>query len=74
MSAVQAGTKRPLGDPDGDKLGANGLLRMKGGNPEGQPCIDHARGKCQRAKCSFSHEGKPKKGPKAEEEEVAGKA
>ena len=31
---------------------------MKGGNPNGELCLDFARGKCPRNKCSFSHKRK----------------
>ena len=39
-------------------LGPNGLVKMKGGNPNGELCLDFARGKCPRNKCSFSHKRK----------------
>merc|ERR1719446_389189 len=35
--------------------GPNGLPRMVGGNPQGQPCKGHARGNCRFETCSFSH-------------------
>ena len=38
-----------------ESIGPNGLVRMKGGNPEGEPCRDFAKGKCPRQKCSWSH-------------------
>ena len=41
-----------------DELGAegpNGLPRMKGGNPAGEPCEKHANGKCTFKFCSYSH-------------------
>ena len=37
------------------EVGPNGLPRMAGGNPRGQPCKGHARGKCRFETCSFSH-------------------
>ena len=58
---AQADTPRTL--PGGSKKypdevgakGPNGLERMKGGNPAGDPCRDLAKGKCAYASCSFSH-------------------
>ena len=41
---------------EGDPLhGPNGLERKEGGNDAGAPCIDLAKGKCPRKKCSFKH-------------------
>ena len=37
------------------EVGPNGLPRMAGGNPRGQPCKGHARGNCRFETCSFSH-------------------
>jgi hypothetical protein len=37
------------------EVGPNGLPRMAGGNPQGQPCKGHARGNCRFETCSFSH-------------------
>ena len=36
-------------------MGPNGLERKEGGNDAGAPCIDLAKGKCPRKKCSFKH-------------------
>lgn len=37
-------------------LGPNGLVRMVGGNPDGEPCRRFAAGKCSPfGKCSYSH-------------------
>ena len=49
--------KRKIEDADDQpkKLGPNGLVRMKGGNPEGAPCKDFAKGKCPRTFCCWSH-------------------
>ena len=53
-------------------------MGLKGGNPAGEPCLDHLKGKCFRAKCSFSHEKPsnttPKKRPREEEDEAAAAA
>ena len=41
-----------------DKVGEespNGLPRLVGGNLRGQPCKDHARGRCRFDSCSYSH-------------------
>jgi len=50
---LQSGSKK-YPDEVGAK-GPNGLERMKGGNPAGDPCRDLAKGKCAYATCSFSH-------------------
>ena len=50
---LQSGSKK-YPDEVGAK-GPNGLERMKGGNPAGDPCRDLAKGKCAYASCSFSH-------------------
>ena len=69
-------TKRKLEDtPDelggGVMLGPNLLEKMKGGNPAGDACKDFLKGRCPRAKCSFSHAKKPKKPPQNPVDETA---
>jgi hypothetical protein len=54
-AAVSVPTKRKIDDDDEPPRGPNGLVRMKGGNPEGAPCKDFVKGKCPRSLCSFSH-------------------
>jgi hypothetical protein len=36
-------------------LGPNSLPRMKGGNPAGEACKDHASGHCKFKTCPYSH-------------------
>jgi hypothetical protein len=42
------GPRPPPGAPPGGG-------RQAGGNPNAPPCIDHQRGRCNRAQCAFSH-------------------
>jgi hypothetical protein len=71
-ATAQAAVKRAVPDEssdgessDDDEVGPNGLVRMKGGNPAGSRCRDHAKGACPRKMCSFSHKKAKKKKAKA---------
>jgi hypothetical protein len=59
----------PLETGGGALLGPNGLEKMKGGNPAGEPCKDFAKGRCPRPKCSFAHAKKQKVAPTPPAEE-----
>lgn len=63
---AEASRKRKSEEGDDPKMGPNGLERMKGGNPAGEPCKDFIKGRCPRAMCSFSHV--PPAGPPATEQ------